>query len=62
MFAAINTRLPFVDKRDKEEYLQDFISEAKKSSLVKLITNGKNSEKYYEIHTNIITGIASKPQ
>lgn len=62
MFEAVNTRLPFVKQDDKEEYLKDFKKLVKKSSLVKSVIDETSHQKFYELSTNIMTGVISKPE
>lgn len=56
----MNTRLPFVKEEDKEEYVNDFYEESKKTKFVKCVSTDENGKRTYSITVDVITGVASK--
>lgn len=57
----MNTRLPFVEEEDREEYLKDYVEACKHSSIVKRLVDEQSGEEFYEVTLNIISGVISKP-
>lgn len=57
---ALNTRLPFVEEDDREEYMKDFIDKTKQSKLVKLVNDEKTKKETIHASVNMVTGIISK--
>lgn len=58
---SVNIRLPFVEEDDRQEYLNDYISGSKNSSLAKILIDEKTGETLIEVHHDITTGMAFKP-
>lgn len=57
----MNTRLPFIEDDDRQNYLNDFINETKKTNLVEIFTDGKTNTTMVHSTLGLITGIVSKP-
>lgn len=57
MLEAVNFRLAFVDEKDRNEYLKDFVNLTKQTKDIYFVPEVNQ----YVIQTNLLTGIATKP-
>lgn len=59
--SALDTRLIFIDDKDKTEYNKDFVEANKRTSFVKYVSKNENGNKILSVTLDLITGVVSKP-
>lgn len=58
---SANKRLPFIEEKERAEYLKDYVEECRKTKMVRMVVDDKTNEEFVDTSFDLITGIMSKP-